>query len=622
MFHPVTPAPQLGWCEPRTRVPLPSCWLVVGVMRDPSSHVLLLSVLCCVSSLVVPLLIFRSFEMGDPIPEANRPAGYLLLHSTDILGTDSPDVSSNVSHEHECATLCDHTPDCTSFTYHPQQRRCRKVSTTFAAVPMAGMTASLRQRASWPRIPPARLRWRHNVTLVVGWGGAPLGWLRGAFGLADVALVAAPPLEGQALDGQTTAGAGGRNGSAANAAPEGRSSAAGRRKPRSSIELLRRRLLRLSPDSDGGAGDRGRLGLSLHELSAGLTYFTELAHVPLARDESPPRNGRGGLAKAPARAVGTVAAVHFVLAFWDNLPPWVVFADDGCAPGLTAEAGGRSPYISPYLPTSPEAGGRSAAAACAPAMRPSLVQLAARAEAADPPLAAGATPRRLAASPPPPGEGSAAWRSPAGCMCTLLPPQALEAHVTLPPRATAAWLRWYRRELLGGPYVGVGGAAVRRAGAAHLAVDPAHEREPGRPPPGAYPATPAGSPAGGHFAASRWRLRRRPRDFYRALLQLLLIDHKYRGVSAHQWALVVQAQWFELLGAPDSRPSAHAPPRDPCFYTQPACDPDLPSRLRARSAELLRKVMMRASVGEITGEMSDTVKRWWRRARTVGAKAS
>ena len=124
------------------------------------------------------------------------------------------------------------------------------------------------------------------------------------------------------------------------------------------------------------------------------------------------------------------------------------------------------------------------------------------------------------------------------------------------------------------------------------------------------------------LAASRVRMR--PRETYAALLQLLIVDDKFAGVTAFSWGVAVQSQWLALLyrlssasdesevsggsggssgmraaggragGATlaDNRQRSDrtlhtAPPSDPCFVaqlsSQSVCGLDLPSaRLRAR----------------------------------------
>ena len=87
-----------------------------------------------------------------------------------------------------------------------------------------------------------------------------------------------------------------------------------------------------------------------------------------------------------------------------------------------------------------------------------------------------------------------------------------------------------------------------------------------------------------------------------------LLVPRYHGVSAHAWALTLQQTWFDLLD--DHLPPVE--PRDACFTSASTCASDLPSRLRARSSELLRRVMPQGLPNWGVSEMRDTVNRWWR----------
>ena len=142
-----------------------------------------LSVACCVASLVIPVIIFCSFAAGEPPGRfaAERPAGFLHLHHTGLVGSLMTALT-NVTHERHCALQCEHTRDCTGFVFSARKRKCWRASEVSALVPGAHVSSFLRQHAAWPRSHPNRVRWRRNATLVVGWAGGTLGWLRDLHG--------------------------------------------------------------------------------------------------------------------------------------------------------------------------------------------------------------------------------------------------------------------------------------------------------------------------------------------------------------------------------------------------------------------------------------------------------
>ena len=142
-----------------------------------------LSVACCVTSLVIPAIIFCTFAASEPPGRsaAERPAGFLHLHHAGLVGSLKSPLT-NVSQERQCALQCDRTPDCTGFVFSTRKRKCWRASEISALVPGAHVSSSLRQHATWPRSHPNRVRWRRNATLVVGWAGGKLGWLRDLHG--------------------------------------------------------------------------------------------------------------------------------------------------------------------------------------------------------------------------------------------------------------------------------------------------------------------------------------------------------------------------------------------------------------------------------------------------------
>mgnify|MGYP002631155803 CR=1 FL=1 len=209
-------------------------------VSDNSGRVSWTSLLCCVASLVLPAIIVCSFERNEPTSAAVRPgAGYLHLHHAGFARSTvkmQPVVIKSVNATaKQCTDHCDKSPRCAGFVFHSRKRKCWESTQVSAIVPGAHLSCSLRQHASWPRN-PSRVRWKKNATLVMGWAGARLGWLRELRDLdLDLALIAALPV---------TPDGGRANGSLASQPQSGRKSSktAPRAQPRSPRELMRHAL--------------------------------------------------------------------------------------------------------------------------------------------------------------------------------------------------------------------------------------------------------------------------------------------------------------------------------------------------------------------------------------------
>mmetsp|Transcript_26780 Transcript_26780/g.44417 ORF Transcript_26780/g.44417 Transcript_26780/m.44417 type:complete len:466 (+) Transcript_26780:61-1458(+) len=246
----------------------------------------------------------------------------------------------------------------------------------------------------------------------------------------------------------------------------------------------------------------------------------------------------------PAALFSGLVQLRFTLDFWSNLPSLVLFAD-----GSTYAE--RGPLVS--LPR---------------------LQM------------------RLATPAEPPAS-SAPWHEPLQCLCE----RRRSPYLTLAlgragRRADAEALHvWFTAQFLPG---------LPRASQRVTKRMLANEFPIGEFPIGEFPI-------GGHFAVSGWRLRQRPRLFYRAWWLLLLVDNKYAGISGEAWAHILQWHWFTLLDFSAAQNVKGL--TDPCFTSGTSCNPNLPSRLRARlrarSAELLR------SVGESVGEVRERVRGLW-----------
>ena len=167
----------------------------------------------------------------------------------------------------------------------------------------------------------------------------------------------------------------------------------------------------------------------------------------------------------------------------------------------------------------------------------------------------------------------------------------------------------------------------------------------------------------GALALAAADIRTRPHAAYLALMQLLLVDHKFGGVAAHAWASALHAHWLELLHPRPSRAGAAAhgvtsgdaaPPFDACFERTSTCGEErgggASRHAVARLREMVRTGLSSTSyyVGQSIGQLPampelpkieiptyvhdlvpdvqtpqrvrERVRGWWRRGRGKGAK--
>ena len=563
-----------------------------------------LACLCGSLALLTPPIVWVLVEGSAPAAgkhellrtnprQTSAAAKYLDFHHAEADGPFvKPAVLFNVSDEQACARHCDVAPNCVAFSYSPERRSCKRQAGISAVRAASGTSCGLRRGASWPLLPPERQRWRHNATLVLGWSGGDVSWLRrlplDALDVAVISVGGAPSSAGDPKKQQKQQQHGSR-------ARRSRRESVSSTSPSNATTRDHGGVAARSVAAAAAAAVVSTRPRGLLQLEHHLSYYAELPHSP--RAPSRPHRGSGSQRDqhrdAPAAAASALAAAYFIREFYHNLPPLIIVADERC--GQRENSG------------SSRSGGGAAADASACSWVTALGATAVRARLA--------ITRALEASL------SMSAPSEASCLCQLASSGPMRSRHAAYSRGVSSLIdvvepraaRWFGAQFMGG--------AAPRDALRRL-------------------------PSDGSLAVSAERIRSRPLATYAALLQMLLVDYKYPGVSAFSWGLVAQERWLDLLyaGAAATRTAASlfmlggeaattarmalgglsdgaisagvglggrlggrtgsqlgglaselGQPYDPCFESSSACGADasttrLRAHLRAKSAQLMNSV--------------------------------
>lgn len=586
-----------------------------------------IALLCCCCALSLPPLALLLYEGSSPAagkhellrnqPRRQRSAsaeeGWLSMHGAvvdgSVIGSRS---NSSADDEQGCANACDALPGCKAYSYSSRERRCirhgsvrsiRLSSSSSNAQEAAAWTASMRRGATWPLVPPTRQLWRHNATIVFAWSGGDVSWMRRLpLGVLDVAVIAmgsgssskARPLERSRREASASiASISGGDGRGSRAVATGANASSGAQSQEQA-----------TADAAAAARLATTRPRALLSLGKQLSYYTELPVTPRQRSQTPLLRVAAAASAtrqrdAPYAAASALAATHFITTFYHNLPPLIIIADERCAERESSDASGACAWISAL-------GGGSAARAQLAITR------ALEASRHDELPSSYSCLCHLVLPGDLPGEangGEASGGMMGGGRSTAAGimggAHGLGLRAILEPQAA----RWFRAQFLGVSGSSRGGRggriALRAFEEESSLMAPLRPRE----------------PPDSCLALAASRVRMRPRETYAALLQLLIVDDKFAGVTAFSWGVAVQSQWLALLYRPSSasaesevsggssgiraaggraggatladkrqrsdRTLQTAPPSDPCFVaqlsSQSVCGLDLPSaRLRAR----------------------------------------